>query len=871
MPAPPDRDKEQQEQQNPTHPLPPKNVEILWAFYAPNNGVDIRWDDPSQLGGHTEWDIVGVNIYRSLDSEYGPYEKLNDEPVGSTFWRDETENELVEKEDVSDQFESRGNEEQGRYIFKTSNFPIVKSDSEATHANHPADVTVWIDGEEVVPKAVDGETGEVELSTAPIYNKKTNQKEDPPLPDPDSTVLCSYRYNTNLIRRRHYQRIFYRITTVGRREWDDKYRETPLEEADGETIHHMEDMGYIWREGVRRNGWILDQAGERVKVFVRKYMGERCDCWDSDYDSATQDCHQCFAPGSLVKTYEGGYKPIENIEIGEKVLTSDGTFHQVTDTFERDYEGSILSIDSRVSTEPLRVTPNHPIMTVRGSHDRSFPCGPKCDDYIKRGDGVDSRRKNVQKLPSGNWWARCQVNGSRESNNRKALGTYETKEKAKEVIEEYRKNNIEPGHELRWEEASALEEEDWTVAKWPEKIEDIDGISVPEKFRGSKNGPERLGTYEFEVNEEFLWMVGVYLAEGSSGTRSISFALHDKEVRIQNRLLDYFSGQGYNPKLKDLDGKKCTCVYVGSTTLSEWFSDWLGKNCYNKKIPSELMLLPPEKQKHIFNGVYDGDGWKNGNEITQTSEKMALQLSEILHRNGKQPLIRIQQSQELTPNGNKRAPAYCVSWEKEDFRHDNRKGRWKFKEEGEVLSRINSIQSEEYEGKVYNLEVEGDHTYVVNGVLVHNCFGTGIKGGYEGPYDITIAPMNAEKNIEWTDRGLNVSQEYDTWTGPSPLLSQRDFIVKQNNDRLGISGVKVPTNRGNVLQQHFNVEMMDEEDIRYEVPVTGTQGLTYPETREFQPGDDPTETRNPQVTEKEDMPDELEERGRTPTYENIQY
>lgn len=438
-----DRKAKIQEQGNPTDPLPPLNVNVLWAFYAPNNGVDLRWGDPSQLGGHSDWNILGVNIYRSTDSEYGPYQKLNDEPIQATFWRDETRNEKVAKEDVSDRFVARGEDnEQGRWIFKTENFPIVKNDEEATPANHPSDVKVWIDGTEVTPKAVLGESGEVELSRAPTYDQSTNEKVEPVLPDPDSKVECTYRYNTNVMKRRHFQRIFYRVTTVGRRDWDGELRETPLESCDAKTIHHMENLDYIWEEAIRRNGWILDQAGERVKVFIRKYMGERCECYDHDFNDAKQDCQTCY--------------------------------------------------------------------------------------------------------------------------------------------------------------------------------------------------------------------------------------------------------------------------------------------------------------------------------------------------------------------------------------------------------------------------------------------GTGIQGGFEGPYDMTIAPMDAEKAIDFDEEGLHVSQEYDTWTGPSPLLSQRDFIVKMNNDRLGISAVKTPTNRGNILQQHFNVEMMDEEDIRYEVPVTGTQNFAYPETRNIQPGDDPTEPRHPMITEDEDVVDERENRGRTVTYENIQ-
>jgi len=40
------------------------------------------------------------------------------------------------------------------------------------------------------------------------------------------------------------------------------------------------------------------------------------------------------------------------------------------------------------------------------------------------------------------------------------------------------------------------------------------------------------------------------------------------------------------------------------------------------------------------------------------------------------------------------------------------------------LVRVTSVSSKMYKGKVYNLHVEEDHTYVANNVQVHNCFGT---------------------------------------------------------------------------------------------------------------------------------------------------
>lgn len=442
--GPKDRKTTIKERVNPTHPSPPLNFNVLYAFSSDLNAFDLHWDDPALLCNNGGFQIQGVNIYRSYDSEFGPYTRLNDLPLGSTFYRDETLNELVVDEDVSDQFLAfgPGDDESGRYIFRVETYPIVKPNSEAVPADYPLDVTVTIDGQEVQPLRVYGPTGEVELRVDQFYDTVTNELIDPILPRPDSVVLCSYRYNLNLVENQLGRHVFYRATAVGTRdEWDGELRETPLEWTEAKTVDHIENMDYIWREAIRRNSWILDQGGERVKVFVRKWNGTRCSCWDYEYEHPRNDCQLCF--------------------------------------------------------------------------------------------------------------------------------------------------------------------------------------------------------------------------------------------------------------------------------------------------------------------------------------------------------------------------------------------------------------------------------------------GTGIEGGYEGPYEIRIAPPDAEKRISFGEYGFNLEQIYEVWTGPSPMLSQRDFIVKQNNDRYSIGPVRMPTNRGNVLQQHFSIDLIDENDIRYKVPVTGTDALLYPETR-TQTWDDPGDENNyPQITEDPKVPDGIEERGRTPTYENI--
>jgi hypothetical protein len=165
------------------------------------------------------------------------------------------------------------------------------------------------------------------------------------------------------------------------------------------------------------------------------------------------------------------------------------------------------------------------------------------------------------------------------------------------------------------------------------------------------------------------------------------------------------------------------------------------------------------------------------------------------------------------------------------------------------------------------------------------CYGTGFLSGFEGPFDTIIAPDDGEHRVSQTPYGRRQENTYEVFMGPSPVVTMRDFIVKQTNERYSIGAVRRPTNRGNLLQQHFTIGSFDSGDIRYAVPVDGTASLPWPQTR-YTPPDLPSLPNdgslpdtipypegptaiNPMETENGSIPDASEQRGRTPVWGNI--
>lgn len=291
---------------NLTVPLAPRNLMVTSPYII--GKTDIRWDNPKLSPENKGLDIIGVNVYRSLNNPYGTYVKLNETPVGVLFYRDETEEEFVSEEDVTATL--KYNEPDNRWLVYTTNKPIIKPGTNGEVSFRSEDVHVEIDNGdgqwlEEPAYSVNGIIGEITLITAPTFNYSVEQIVPARLPKGiNGKVRVSYYYLKHSVLSRLNQRIYYKVTTVAR-DPDDPISliETPLSEVSARSVFDMEAIDWIWREAIRRNRWILEQGGERVKIFIRKWMGETCDSHEVLYGQSYHDCVECYGTN-----YKGGYE-----------------------------------------------------------------------------------------------------------------------------------------------------------------------------------------------------------------------------------------------------------------------------------------------------------------------------------------------------------------------------------------------------------------------------------------------------------------------------------------------------------------------------------------------------------------------------------
>lgn len=338
MPAPRDRQVPHPLERVGPHPWPSPPLNVRAASGFRRECVDIRWDSLA-LQANSCFNVLGVNIYRSFDSAYGPFERLNLAPVGGNFWRDQSDVVLVLREDVSRSFTVRGapDDPWGRWMFRTANSPIVIQHIPGAPNCTDLNVQVTVNGVASAVAAVYADQGIVELSNRAVFDVASQSKTPPVLPHQASdVVLATYRWRRNQVKLGLSRRVFYRITAVAHDPATGQLVETPLQHATQTNRDEIERSDAYWAEAVRRSKWVLYQGGERVQVFIRKTAGVKCQCTPLNRKTPDQSCLVCFGTG-WIGGYEGPYDIIlspddspKNVRQSERGRSLDHAFESWT-------------------------------------------------------------------------------------------------------------------------------------------------------------------------------------------------------------------------------------------------------------------------------------------------------------------------------------------------------------------------------------------------------------------------------------------------------------------------------------------------------------------------------------------------------------
>ena len=454
----------------------------------------------------------------------------------------------------------------------------------------------------------------------------------------------------------------------------------------------------------------------------------------------------CLLPDTYLHS-NPGIKKIKDISVGDKVYTHKGRLKKVKQIYNRFYKGPVYNIKPYYFRIGLKTTEEHPFYVIKTykkcSNMGHSICKSDCA-YIKRRNCPHQYFKNYK----------CQWIQAKDI------------EKGDVLIFPRFNKEIKDRKELN-------------IVKFLKKNDyKADGKYVLLNHSRAKKIPKFV-----RIDKNFCRLIGYYLAEGYTDNRdSISFCFNRDEKKYVEDL-KFLMEKVFNLSLPRIYLRKNTnsieIVYF-SKILAKAFSklfynDADIRRANTKCLPVWMMGLPLEKQMEIFKG------WWRGDKGTTSSRELMNQMKIILLRLGIIPSIYEQTKEDFNKKythkyklGNRIIKAQYDSFtfnnlsffqdlfellKDPEFKRFNTKlaRRHGWIDKNYIYLPVRDIEIKDYKGKVYNLEVEEDNTYLSEFATIHNCMTPwfGVFGSMSGFDSLEEAFGENAKHIYAMETGLS--------------------------------------------------------------------------------------------------------------------
>ena len=223
-----------------------------------------------------------------------------------------------------------------------------------------------------------------------------------------------------------------------------------------------------------------------------------------------------------------------------------------------------------------------------------------------------------------------------------------------------------------------------------------------------------------DYSNDVLWLVGRALADGYLNKEKYAITITVAKKKI-NEFESHLCGFHYYVCHKDRPAVEYT---IKDDILTELYS-YLGNNkSLSKFFPDEIISLPKNQLKMVFDGYISGDGFIRQDKPNtvmwcSSSENLTLSMGLITAKLfNKYPTISVR-----LPEYKKLPSGYCntnINYNSQISITDRANPNIKTIDD-KLLIRIKSIKKENISIDVYNIETTEDHSYTVNNCIVHNC------------------------------------------------------------------------------------------------------------------------------------------------------
>lgn len=406
----------------------------------------------------------------------------------------------------------------------------------------------------------------------------------------------------------------------------------------------------------------------------------------------------CFLPDSKVKLENNSLKPIQDIKKGDKVVTHLGNIKEVIDTMQYDVNEEIYEIKAN-GFDTIKCTNNHEIYALKTESCQNdiykqSHCTIKCKRYDK-----NCSFKKEQKLG----WVRAD-----ELSKGDFLSVPRVSFRNKTIYE------------------IDLALSDTNLVYDDNKVWYNNSISKYETRKVNRF---------IKIDANFAELSGYYIGNGCSCKDSgISISLNNvnNDINIERVVELYSLVFGVTPTFYYNKRKTVVNINLRHKPLAGLFKQLFGEKALNKIIPDMLLVNDKEMLKGLLQGLYRTDGHiPNGNEnklvYSTTNENLAFQIQAVLshfdiygsinkfkkRQTNWNPEIKVIVSGKQLKDMIDILPEIILkqqSFWRNDF----------IKTDDYFFCPIKSINKFDYTGKVYDISVDKDTSYTINGFAVHN-------------------------------------------------------------------------------------------------------------------------------------------------------
>lgn len=462
--------------------------------------------------------------------------------------------------------------------------------------------------------------------------------------------------------------------------------------------------------------------------------------WPDDYfDAVLTDPPYCVTPDALVLT-DRGYVPIEQIQIGDRVLSHRGRWTKVSHIYRRQYAGPVIELKVAHFNKPLLITPEHPARAIAAAscpYKFHMSCSPECA-YFRRQGGCAHAQFHAYRadwipagqLKPGDYIFMPTLNTvlARESIRLTDFIGTDGLTVVNDVIfyEKLSEQNVA----LRQHLASANPKRGELNA-----IAQVLSVPVYQVYHAKYAGLPQYGCKNrISVDVRLLKLIGYFIGDGYANVRhdrgSIHFTFHvneqDTAYEVKQLMWEVFGIEAG----KDTDNRLQNNNSIRLNFYSKPVAEFFRKQCYTpegqKILPPWILELPNEHLAALIGGYWASDGYAGarGYAALTVSPHLAGQLRGILLRLGivarvfqddtkRQSIVNgkvVQGSRRfhIQVSGKSAKVLAGLLGDGEKVKNSNRQqGFWD--EDGYWLP-IKRVKVQHYEGIVYNLETE-DHSY----------------------------------------------------------------------------------------------------------------------------------------------------------------